>query len=141
MTGPGGIGGGRPLDPGLPAGRGGGMGGSVGSPEPGIPPGAARPGPGDDLLEGLRSGSIRGDDARLEAAADLLESSFFQELFKAMRATVPDDGLTSGGRGEEIFSSLLDQHLAEVSASRSEGGVGAALYRRFTALAGGGGEP
>lgn len=136
MNGPGGIQGGardpRALmglsGPGVPGGLTG----------PDLPPGTTRPGPGDDLLESLRSGRIRGDDARLEAAANLLESSFFQELFKALRATVPDDGLTSGGRGEEIFSSLLDQHLAEVSASRSEGGIGAALYRRFAAQSGGG---
>lgn len=100
------------------------------------PPGPS--GPGDDLLQALRSGRIQGDEARLAAATDLLESSFYQELFKALRDTVPEDGLTSGGQGEEIFSSLLDQHLAEVSARRSDGGLGSALYRHF--LSAGGGE-
>lgn len=101
---------------------------------------AGPPGPGDDLLQALRSGRIQGDEARLAAATDLLESSFYQELFKALRDTVPEDGLTSGGQGEEIFSSLLDQHLAEVSARRSDGGLGSALYRHFLS-AGGGGVP
>lgn len=91
--------------------------------------GGARP--GRDTLDALRSGRIQDPRERLRAASSLLEASFFQELFKAMRQTVPEGGLTSGGSGEEIFSSLLDQHLAEVSAMRNERGIGQALYRHF----------
>ena len=112
--------------------------GSTGPSDPRHTAPAGPSGPGDDLLQALRSGRIQGDEARLAAATDLLESSFYQELFKALRDTVPEDGLTSGGQGEEIFSSLLDQHLAEVSARRSDGGLGSALYRHF--LSAGGGE-
>lgn len=106
----------------------------------GVGSGAFTPRPGTDLLQALRSRRIRGDDERMQAATTLLESSFYQEMFKALRSTVPEDGLTSGGRGEEIFSSLLDQHVAEVAATRSDRGIGRALYRRFTAGVTGEGE-
>lgn len=88
-------------------------------------------GPGQDILANLRSGRIQSHRARLEASASLLEASFHAEMFKAMRATVPEDGLTSGGQGEAVFSSLLDQHMAEVSAVRNGGGLGEALRQYF----------
>ena len=96
--------------------------------EGGIGPGAqAREG----IVNALRSGKIRGQDARLRAASDALESAFYQELFKAMRSTVPQEGLVDGGSGEDAFTSLMDEHLSEVAASRNEGGIGQALYRFF----------
>ena len=81
-------------------------------------------------LESLRSGKVEGREARMRAAADLMESSFFQELFKALRATVPESGLLGGGSGEEIFSGLMDQHLADVAAGQLEKGLTQPLLRR-----------
>jgi Rod binding domain-containing protein len=92
-----------------------------------------------DTLDALRSGRITDPKRRLEAAASLLEASFYQELFKALRDTVPEGELTGGGDGEDIFSSLMDQHIAEVAAMRSERGLGRAVYRHFTAGAAGAG--
>jgi flagellar protein FlgJ len=85
-------------------------------------------------LEALKDGRIQGKDARIRAASDLMESSFFQELFKAMRDTVPEGGLTDGGGGEDAFTAMMDEHMAEAAASRMEGGVGAALYRFLAGL-------
>ena len=93
---------------------------------------------GGDVLAALKSGRIQDDDARLRAAADLLESSFYEELFKAMRGTVPEGGVVSGGSGEDMFQSMMDQHVATAAAMRSEGGLGSALYRYFTGGAQGG---
>ncbi len=84
------------------------------------------------LLEALKSGRLQGEGARLKAATDALEGAFYQELFKAMRETVPDSGLLDGGGGEDAFTSLMDQHLSDVAAARSHGGVGQALYRWFS---------
>ena len=84
------------------------------------------------ILESLRSGKIQGEEARLKAATDALEGTFYQELFKAMRESVPESGLLDGGSGEDAFTAMLDQHLADVQASRSEGGIGQALYQWFT---------
>jgi len=88
--------------------------------------------PGEGILDALKAGKIKGEDARLRAATDALEGAFFQELFKAMRDTVPDSGLVDGGGGEDSFTALLDEHLSEVAAGQSDGGVGEALYRFFT---------
>ena len=55
----------------------------------------------------------RTDAAALEQVANQLQSVFAEQLFKAMRETVPQgEGAFDGGSGEEMFSGLMDQHLA-----------------------------
>ena len=93
--------------------------------------GVSGPGPGG-LLESIRNGRIQGEDAKLRAATNALEGTFYQELFKAMRESVPESGLLDGGSGEDAFTAMLDQHLADVQATRSDRGIGQALYRWFT---------
>ncbi|RMH17423.1 MAG: hypothetical protein D6701_07540 [Gemmatimonadetes bacterium] len=97
------------------------------------PPAAASAGRAGspDALEALRSGRIQDRVERLRTATALVGSAFYQELFKAMRETVPEGGLIDGGLGEDIFSSLMDQQLAEVSAMRESRGLASALYRHF----------
>lgn len=51
--------------------------------------------------------------AKLREACRMFESSFLQTLWKEMRATLPKGGLTNGGKGEEMFTSLLDQARAD----------------------------
>jgi len=91
----------------------------------------AGPGGPSDLLGALRDGRIQGDRERLRVATQLLEGQFYQILFKAMRDTVPTEGLMSGGQGEEMFRDMMDQQLADSAAGNSERGIGAALYRHF----------
>ena len=86
---------------------------------------------GGDILGDLRSGRIKGDENRLRAASQLLEGVFYQQLFKAMRDTVPEGGLITGGQGQEIFEGLLDEQMAESAAMDSTGGMGEALFRHF----------
>lgn len=75
--------------------------------------------------------SAAADDARLREVCARLEGVFLEQLMKALRETVPESGLTGGGAGEEIFSSLLDAHLADTAAGRLDHGLGAALYRQL----------
>lgn len=71
-------------------------------------------------------------DRKLRDAARQLEGLFVQELFKAMRATVPQgEGIVSGGAGEDMFTSLFDQHVAAAAPSRWERGLADALYRQL----------
>lgn len=71
-------------------------------------------------------------DRKLRDASRQLEGLFVQELFKAMRATVPQgEGILSGGAGEDMFTSMLDQHLATIAPTRWQGGLGEALYRQL----------
>jgi len=71
-------------------------------------------------------------DAKLKQAAQNLEGMFVQQLFKAMRETVPEqEGIVSGGAGEDIFTGLLDQHLAAETPKHWEGGLSDAIYRQM----------
>ena len=68
-------------------------------------------------------------EARLKEATTLFESAFYQELFKVMRETVPDSSMS--GAGEEVFTSMLDEHVAGQAAAQQDDGLAAVLYRKF----------
>ena len=71
-------------------------------------------------------------DAKLRKAAQQLEGVFVQQLYKSMRDTVPQqEGIVSGGAGEDIFTGLMDQHLAAETPKHWEGGLSDALYRQL----------
>ncbi len=68
----------------------------------------------------------------LREAARGFEALLIQALLKTMRATVPRSGVFGGGRGEEIFTGLLDSHFAGQAARQRGGlGLGAALLERY----------
>ena len=71
------------------------------------------------------------DDAKLRRAASDLQGVFMTELFKAMRETIPQDGIANGGAGEDMFTGMLDQHLAPQAGSGWDRGIGEALYRQL----------
>jgi flagellar protein FlgJ len=73
----------------------------------------------------------RPDHTRLTQAVQQLEGVFVEQLFKAMRETVPTDGLTSGGPGEQMFFGLLDQRLSEIVPQQWSSSMGDALLARF----------
>jgi flagellar protein FlgJ len=71
-------------------------------------------------------------DAKLRKAAQQMEGAFVQQMFKTMRETVPTDGALSGGSGEEMFSSLLDQHVASDTPMQwHQHGLSEAIYRQM----------
>jgi flagellar protein FlgJ len=69
--------------------------------------------------------------AQLRRMAHQLEGVFLNQLFKAMRASVPEGGITEAAPGRELFTSLLDERLASQAAERMKGGLGDALYRQM----------
>jgi len=75
-----------------------------------------------------------GADARqrLRAASHQLEGVFLGYLFRAMRATVPTDGLFAPSSGEAMLTSMLDDELAQSAAARLHGGMGDALYAQLS---------
>lgn len=73
------------------------------------------------------------EEQRLRAATKQLEGVFVQELFKAMRETVPQDGMTNGGAGEDIFTGLMDERIAAHVPEQWERGIGESLYRQLRA--------
>ena len=66
---------------------------------------------------------------RLAKACADFESIFVEQLFKTMRASVPESGLVDSGRAEEIYTSLLDQQIAREMAL-GQGSLGLAQQMR-----------
>jgi peptidoglycan hydrolase FlgJ len=69
--------------------------------------------------------------AQLRRKAHELEGVFLNQLFKAMRATVPQDGIIEAAPGQDLFTSMLDERLADQAAERMKGSLGEALYRQM----------
>ena len=70
--------------------------------------------------------------AELRKAAHDLEGVFVNELFKAMRQTVPQGGFLSEDPGQELFTGMLDERLAQTYAERAKGGLGEALFQQLS---------
>ena len=66
--------------------------------------------------------SLGQEDAELKEACCELESLFINYLLKEMRQTIDKSGFISGGRAEEIYTSMLDTHMAKQFAHK--GGTG-----------------
>ncbi len=60
-------------------------------------------------------------EAALKQSAQALEGLFVAQLFQAMRATAPTDGFLDRGPGEELFTGMLDQKVAEQVARQDSG--------------------
>jgi flagellar protein FlgJ len=68
--------------------------------------------------------------ADLKKACADFESTIAYYAFKTMRATVPDGGLF---KKEDMFSTLMDQKLAEQLSQKGEGlGLQNAIYRQLS---------
>ena len=75
-------------------------------------------------LESAKPSTSGQADPKLQAACQDMESLFLTYLLKEMRATVNKSGFISGGKAEEIFTSLLDVELSKKMSSA--GGIGLA---------------
>ncbi len=76
----------------------------------------------DRVLKSVENATGDPADPELKAACQEMESLFVNHLFKEMRATIQKSGFISGGRAEEIFTSMLDVELSRtISASRGIG--------------------
>jgi flagellar protein FlgJ len=61
-------------------------------------------------------------DPKLRDVCRQMESLFIHHLLKEMRATIHKTGFISGGRAEEIYTSMLDAEMAVKISAR--GGIG-----------------
>lgn len=69
--------------------------------------------------------------AKLRTLAHQFEGVFLDQLFQAMRRTVPEGGFIEKAPGEDMFTSLMDEKIADVAAQRMQRGLGEALYRQL----------
>ena len=91
--------------------------------------------PSPNTSVGANAGTSAGgdaDNAKLRNAARQLEGVFTQQLFKAMRETVPEDqGAIGGSSAQDMFTGLLDEHLASDPHAASTHGIGEAIYHHL----------
>jgi flagellar protein FlgJ len=65
--------------------------------------------------------------------AHQLEGVFLNQLFQAMRASVPQDGELGSAPGQEMFTQMFDERVAAEAANHMSRGLGDALYRQLAA--------
>lgn len=76
--------------------------------------------------------SPRDDRAELKKLAQQLEGLFVNQLFQAMRQSTPSNGLSGQpDPGQELFTSMLDQSMAQEAAKHMNHGIADALYRQL----------
>jgi peptidoglycan hydrolase FlgJ len=81
-------------------------------------------------LSGLGPSSLP-EIPELRTATRALEGVFLAQLFRAMRETVPEDGLLGTPPGGDLFTSMFDEHIADTLAQRTKGGIGDMLYNQL----------
>lgn len=69
------------------------------------------------------TGLTKGQLQQAKKVSQDFEALFTGMMLKSMRSTIGEDKLTGGGKGEEIYRSLLDQEYAEASAKRGDLGL------------------
>ena len=82
---------------------------------------------------GAPGGAAADPRAQVRALAQQLEGVFLNQLFQAMRATVPQGGALDGAPGQEMFTQMLDESMASEAAKHLTRGLGDALYRQLAA--------
>lgn len=72
------------------------------------------------------------DSAELRKIASDFETLFSKMFLSSMRKTVQQSPLFHGGRGEAIFSELLDDHYAAAVSKRDKGlGIADMIVRKY----------
>jgi peptidoglycan hydrolase FlgJ len=59
------------------------------------------------------------------------EAIYAQEMFKAMRKTVPDGGIIKKDMAHELYKEMLDMEMAKATAAGKGNGLGEAMYQQM----------
>ncbi len=65
----------------------------------------------------------------LKKATRQFESYFILHMLKAMRQAIPKSDFLSGGLGEDLYTSLFDEELAQKMSGISPGSISSVLYK------------
>lgn len=74
-------------------------------------------------------------EAKLHKACTDFEAIIIKQLLSAMRRTVPEGGLFSGGYAQDMYQSMSDEQLSKELANGRGLGIGEALYRQLAGSA------
>ncbi len=72
------------------------------------------------------------DPESLRKVCRQFEEAFVQQMFKQMRATVPEGGLFDNGNDYQIYRDMMDAQIAQSVAQRGELGIGDMLYNQLS---------
>ena len=87
---------------------------------------------GKKLQEKLESQTDDNIDEELQEAVNSFVSLFVEQMFGAMRDTVPEGGIIDGGYAEEVFTDMLDEEISEMGAEQSNfKELNQAVYRQL----------
>ena len=75
-------------------------------------------------------------EKKLRRACEEFESVFTYEMLKSMRKGIEKCDLFSGGQGEEIYESMLDQELSKNMAGKGSNSLSEMLYQQLKGIAG-----
>ncbi len=70
---------------------------------------------------------------KMRQLAHDLEGVFLNQLFQAMRQGIPQDGVIEPAPGQDMFTQLFDEKIANEASRHSTRGLGEALYRQLAA--------
>ncbi|MFH2130467.1 MAG: rod-binding protein [bacterium] len=81
----------------------------------------------------IRTPSAKADETEkynrdLKKATDGFEELFVHKMLQVMRKTVPQDSMTFGGRGEEIFQDMLDENYSKIITRSGAFGLSQVIY-------------
>ena len=86
----------------------------------------------ENLVKGHQKDESKQDEKRLKEACAEFESLFIYQLMKQMRKTIVKSGLTGGGKGEEIFTGMMDEELSKQMSSKQGLGLKDVLIEQLT---------
>lgn len=87
---------------------------------------------GEDLTKVDQKNCFKGEEKKLREACTEFESLFIYQVMKQMRKTLPQTKLIDGGKGEEIFTSMMDEELSRQMSSRQGMGLRDVLIEQLS---------
>lgn len=78
-----------------------------------------------------KKGDAKNDPEALRKTCQQFEAIFIQQMFKAMRATVPDSGLLDKDQSLGYFQDLMDFQVSQQMATRQGVGLADAMFRQL----------
>lgn len=90
--------------------------------------------PESSAVQRAKKAAGTGKPDELQKVCRDFESIFIQQMMQQMRQTVPQNGLFSGGRAEQIYTSMLDGEMSKNFAQERGMGLSEVMYRQLSTL-------
>jgi flagellar protein FlgJ len=85
----------------------------------------------DSAFKSVNPSQAGQTDPKLKDACREMESLFLNYLLKELRKTINKSGFISGGKAEEIFTSMLDAELSKKMSNAGGIGLSSLLFRQL----------